>query len=460
MTRVAARHLLRMRTATVALAFVAFLLASTRAALAAPVSAIATGEFLDSIGIVSTFPDRGQPIRKTIDMVRYSGFRWVRAGIEGLTDKGPTTIQTFLDLHRATGVRLSWGLVSGGSNVKKLIETGKVLGEAGALLAFEGNNEPNTWGVTYQGAKGGGRENSWLPVARLQRDLYDAVKSDPVLAKYPVWSISEPGAQLDNVGLQFLTIPRGAETLMPDGTRYADYANLHNYIYHPRSPRLADNQAWNAADPTAASKVDGLFGNFGVTWRKRFRGYTQEQLNALPRVTTETGAVVKETVPEHIHGLHLMTIYLAQFKRGFSYTSIYLLRDRTDERGNQAFGFFRPDYTPRMAAIYLHNLTTILADKGRHADPGQLDYVIPRQPATVHDLLLRHSDGTFQLVIWGERVSGEDRVTIRFGLPHRQVNIYNPIVGTDPIETRSNVSVLDLTLSNHPFVVAIAPARN
>ena len=50
-----------------------------------------------------------------------------------------------------------------------------------------------------------------MAVAKLQRDLYEAVKSDPVLAKYPVWSISEPGAQRDNVGLQFLTIPPGAE---------------------------------------------------------------------------------------------------------------------------------------------------------------------------------------------------------------------------------------------------------
>ena len=331
-----------------------------------------------------------------------------------------------------------------------------MLAEAGALLAFEGNNEPNNWGVTYQGEKGGGR-GSWLAVAKLQRDMYEAVKRDPVLAKYPVWSISEPGAQTDNVGLQFLTIPPGAETLMPDGTRYADYANVHNYIYHPRSPRLSDNQVWNAADPSAASKVDGLYGNFGVTWRNRFRGYTQEQLNKLPRVTTETGAVVKDTIPEHVHGLHLMTIYLAQFKRGFSYTSVYLLRDRTDESGNQTFGFFRPDYTPRLAATYLHNMTMILADKGRHPGPGRLDYDISGQPVTVHDLLLRHSDGTFQLVIWGERVSGEDRITVRFGAAHKQVKVYNPIVGTEPVETLANVSSVDLTLSNHPFVIAIAP---
>src|SRR5713226_9769877 len=367
-----------------------------RHSLAAPNAAVATSDFLNSIGVATTFPDRGQPLARTIEMVRYCGFRWVRAGIEGLSDKGPTTIETFLDLHRETGVRLSWGLVSGGIDVKKLVETGMVLAEAGALLAFEGNNEPNNWGVTYQGEKGGGSEPSWMAVAKLQRDLYQAVKSDPVLAKYPVWSISESGAQIDNVGLQFLTIPPGAKTLMPDGTKYADYANVHNYVYHPRSPYPADNKTWNAADPTALSEVDGLFSNFGVTWGKRFRGYAEDQLNGLPRVTTETGTSIEGPVTEEMQGQMLMNLYLAQFKRGYSYTSVYLLRDRTDEGGNQSYGFFRADYSPRKSAIYLHNLTTILAEKGALAKPGALDFTIENQPRTVHDLLLQRSDRTFQ----------------------------------------------------------------
>jgi hypothetical protein len=57
-------------------------------------------------------------------MLRYCGFRWVRAGIEGLSDTGPTTLQTFLDLHREAGVRLSWGLVSGGTDLTRVVETG------------------------------------------------------------------------------------------------------------------------------------------------------------------------------------------------------------------------------------------------------------------------------------------------------------------------------------------------
>lgn len=415
-----------------------------------------TSAFLNSIGIDSTFPDRGQPLDKTIEMIRYGGFRWVRGGTEGLSDHGPTTLQTYLDLHHATGVRFSWGLGSGGTNVHRLIETAKPLAAADALLAFEGNNEPNNWGVNYQGERGGGRAPSWMAVAKLQRDIYRAVKGDPALAKYPVWSISESGAERDNVGLQFLTIPDGADTLMPAGTKYADFANCHNYFYHPNSSRPADNKTWNAADPSPACRVDGLYGNYGRTWAKHFAGYSQDQLNALPRVTTETGATIGGAITEQLHALNLLSMYLDQFKRGWSCTSVYLLRDRTDEGGNQAFGFFRPDFTPRKAAVCLHNLTTILAEPGAAPPtPGSLDYAIPNEPDTVHDLLLQHSDGTFQLVVWDERLTGTDAVTVHFGTKRATARIYDPTVGTDPVKAASDVSSLDLALSDHPVVIAL-----
>lgn len=44
----------------------------------------------------------------------------------------------------------------------------------------------------YQGEKRSG-DLSWLPETKLQRDLYKAVKNDPVLKNYPVWNISESG---------------------------------------------------------------------------------------------------------------------------------------------------------------------------------------------------------------------------------------------------------------------------
>jgi hypothetical protein len=440
-------------------AFCALFVSLPSGAHSEPTRAASNSAFLSSVGVVSTFPDRGQPLDKTIEMIRYGGFRWVRTGIEGLTEEGKTTIQTFLDLHRETGVRFSWGLVSGGTDIPKLVETAKTLVRVDALLAIEGSNEPNNWGVTYNGERGGGNASSWMAVAKLQRDLYKAVKGDPTLAKYPVWSISEAGAQRDNVGLQFLKIPPGANTLMPEGTVYADVANVHNYIYHRHSPYLADNQVWNASDITSASKVDGLFGNFGLTWSRGYRGYSQQELNDLSRVTTETGAVIDGQVTEDMHGRHLMHIYLAQFAQGYAHTAVYLLRDRTDERGNQTFGFFALDYSPRKAAHYLHNLMAILADDRERASTDRLDYAIVERSKTIHDLLLQRSDGTFQLVIWSERVEGDESVALKFGAKLASLAIYNPIIGLDPIDQKINVSDVTVSLGHHPLIfnISVAP---
>ncbi len=419
---------------------------------AAEVSARPTAEFLSSIGIVSTFDDRGQPYAKTLEMLKYGGFRWLRGGIEGVSENGPLTIETFLSLHREAGVMISWGLGSGSGDLEGLIATGRILAEAGALLAFEGNNEPNNWPVVYKGQKGGG-SGSWLPVAELQADLYRAVKQDPLLAAYPVWSISEPGAQTDNVGLQFLQIPQGAGTLMPDGTRFADYANVHNYIYHPNAPDPSDNKTWDAAEPGSTSPVDGLYGNFGKTWAYKYQGHTEDELPTLPRVTTETGVAIKGEVDEALQAAHLVNLYLAQFARGYSYTSVYLLRDRTDEQGNQTYGFFRPDYSPRTAAIHLHNLTSILADNSTKEAPDSFEYALEPQHDTVHDILLQHSDGTFQLVLWGEALEGENTTTIKLGRRVATATIYDPTTGTSPVAEENNVSEITLTLGNHPFVI-------
>ena len=226
-------------------------------------------------------------------------------------------------------------------------------------MAFEGPNEPNNFPITYNGQSGGGT-GSWAPVAQFQEALYRAVKSVPDLQKYPVFAVSEAGAETDNVGLQFLTIPTGAGATFPDGTRYADYANPHNYVSSTRKIYV-DNQAWNAADPTLNGPWDGLFGEYGVTWRHHFQGYTNEQLLTLPRVTTETGwDSVSDIGGERTQGTVLVNTYLAQFKRGWRYTFIYQLRDGEGGSGNQ--GLFNSNSTPKLAATYIHNLTTILAD--------------------------------------------------------------------------------------------------
>ncbi|MES2376513.1 MAG: glycosyl hydrolase [Bacteroidota bacterium] len=415
-----------------------------------PVKANSTTDFLNSIGVNSAISRRGESLDKTIDVIRYTGIRWIRSGYEG-----GATDQDYQTLHRETGIRFSYGLMSGGTNIDRLLTGGRMLAASGALLAFEGNNEPNNWGVTYNNEKGG-KNQSWLAVAKLQADLYKAVKADPALQQYPVWSISEGGAQVDNVGLQYLQIPAGASALTPDATRYADYATCHNYFSHPSHKGLYDNQTWNAADPGPHCKVDGLFGNYGKTWRSKFTGYTEDELINLPKVTTETGVTIDNTFTEKKQACLYLNLYLAQFKRRWSYTAIYLLRDRSDEAGNQSFGFYQKDYTPRRAAVYLHNFTTILADRSiSKKTPASLAYTITNQPETVHDLLLQNSNGKFQLVIWGEKATGTDAVKLTLGKKAARVNVYDPTVGIAPVANYKNLNEVTLTLSDHPVVVEL-----
>ncbi len=214
---------------------IAILIASLAGvAQAADTTAVSAADFLNSIGAVSSVSRRGEKLDKTIDNLKYTGIRWLRVGYE---DNAPPA--DFIAAHKATGVKFSFGMLSGGRSIDRLITEGRQLAEAGALIALEGANEPNNFGpIVYEGETGGLLTHSWLPLAKMQRDLYTKAKADPVLKDYPVWSITDVGAETDNVGLQFLTIPRGAKTLMPAGTTFADAINCHNYISHPSWPGI------------------------------------------------------------------------------------------------------------------------------------------------------------------------------------------------------------------------------
>ena len=87
--------------------------------------------------------------------------------------------------------------------------------------------------------------------------------------------------------------------------------------------------------------------------------------------------------------------------------------------------------------------------------PGKLNYAIPNQPATVHDLLLQKSSGEFDLIIWDERLNGSDKVTVHFGGAYPSVKIYDPTISATVIETRKKINSLPLTLSDHPVIIAL-----
>jgi hypothetical protein len=296
-----------------------------------------------------------------------------------------------------------------------------------------------------------------MPVALFQRDLYRTVKSDAKLQGIPIFQSSESGgSEPDNVGLQFLSIPAGAGTLMPDGTNYADFANTHNYLIANGFTQPVNNDAWSAAAPgPGEGPYDGLYSEYGLTWHKGFIGYSTAALSALPRVTTETGWFTQGNyaISEDQQGKLFLNLFLAQYKRGWSYTFIYMLRDDPN-RGY--WGLFHTDYSPKLSAVYLHNLTAILADNVNFT-PSSLNYSIPSEPATVHDLLIQKSNGIFELAVWDERVSERvtvaDTVTVNLGATISTVNLYDPTLSAAPTQTLTYVASVQLTLTDHPIII-------
>ncbi len=393
--------------------------------------------FLDSLG-VNIHVDQGYDADAYVAPLEYLGVRQVRDGTRNS--------DAMISLAKATGVRFS--LISGG-DIDVYMSAARALAKNGALLAIEGPNEPNNFPIEYEGRKGGG-SFGWRPVAEYQRDLYAHVKADAVLEKYPVFAPSEVGAETEDVGLQFLTIPAGASTRLPPGTAFADYANAHNYVSGVRGG-YHDNQAWNAADPILVGRWDGLAGNNGRTWHKGFAGYPPAVLKTLPRVTTETGwEAGSDPAEQRVQGVVLVNTYLAQFARGWAYTYIYELRD--NEGGASLQGLYSGDH-PKLAADYIHNLTTILASgAGTPDSSGPSDPRFGADAKTVHALDLAKGGGKHAIAVWGERVSGSDRALLEFPHP-RTVQVYDVTEGADPVARQENVRRLCLKTTDHALIV-------
>jgi hypothetical protein len=421
--------------------------AGSNAAIASGTTAVSTVDFLNSTG-VCVHVQHHQPAEKLAGPLKYLGVRNIRDAADENFD-----MAGLLLLHEETGVLVDFGPGSGArdESLPKSIAACRELAKAGALLAVEGPNEPNNFGgVTYQG-QNSTKLKSWIPVAKYQRDLFRAVKVDPVLKSYPVFGISEAGAEDDDSGLQYLTIPKGAGTLMPDGTQFADYLNCHNYVGgHIKG--LIDNQATLAASTRPRAAIDHLYGNHGLTWRKKFRGYSETELDTMPKVTTETGVKTNRTpAGDDRQGKVLLNVYLAQYKAGWKHTFIYELTDDSDG----AFGFYKGDLTtPRKGAEYLHNFTSILADTGSLPTPGSVNYSIQNSPATVHELLMEKSDGAFELVVWGERVEGTDAIRVNLGGVY-SAKIYDPTVGVTPRQILDSVTSVPLSVSDHALILEL-----
>jgi hypothetical protein len=403
-------------------------------------------DFLDTLGVTTHYTQGRNTAAQVLSGLRFLGVRHFRD--DGTVDR--RKLRDYCAIHRNTGATMS--ILPLGGDLKSTQAFLDALASCGALLDVEGPNEPNNFSFEYNGVACN-HSSTFLGCAEFQRDLYARAKADPNLKNLPVFAATEPGAEPDNAGLQFLKIPTGAGTLMPDGTVLSDYANLHNYVKCNGCGGLRDNIAWNAEAPGQgeAGGYDGMDGNFlGSTWGKHFPASPYSAGPGMPRVTTETGWDTA-SLSEDQQGKVVTNVYLSAAARGWKYTFIYQMIDDSD-----SFGVFKNTWplTPKLAATYIHNLTTILADTTSDFSVTPLDYTISNEPSTVHDLLLQKSDGTYALAVWGDQVPpNSTSVVVNLGGPYPTVKVYDITRGTMPVRTLSDASSIPLILADHALIL-------
>ena len=89
------------------------------------IEAVSVSKFLNSLGAVSSISRRGETLEGSIVCMKYTGLRWLRAGFE---DRAP--VSDFIQLYEQTGTKISYGMLSGHSDISRLIDGAKQIGKS------------------------------------------------------------------------------------------------------------------------------------------------------------------------------------------------------------------------------------------------------------------------------------------------------------------------------------------
>jgi hypothetical protein len=300
----------------------------------------------------------------------------------------------------------------------------------GAVLSLEGPNEVNDWAAAAAGVQGA---------------LHRAAKADPLLAAKPVYAATIAG--LDRAAYAKLAIA-GA----------ADDGNVHIYYGGgmPSYGASPGDLTWSWSNYLAS-------GNWNAPDR--------------PVVVTETGAPTmpssNDGVDDYTQARQILDSVMDAAKAGTPMTYLYELVDLQpywpSDNVQAHFGLFNADWTPKLAATGLHNLTTILTDGGPlSGPPGSLDYTIQGTPQWGGQLLFQEGDGTMDIVVWAEPdiwdtqghsrlAAAETPVAVALASPAR-VAIYDPLQSATPIRVLGTTRQIALTVADHPLIVEVKPA--
>jgi len=178
-----------------------------------------------------------------------------------------------------------------------------------------------------------------------------------------------------------------------------DAGNIHSY-YSGKAPELpfkdADGNASFRPLQEPKNQTEDLAG--------RLRAYAWYVSHDKPIIVTEMGFTTDPAfanrTSEAAAGIYTPRAYLETFRSGVERTYLYELLDEPQVRsgGEQHYGLYRADGSPKPAVQSLQALTSLLAD-GKAAKTKPLEATL-KKPDDVKSLLLQKSSGDYWLALW------------------------------------------------------------
>jgi serralysin len=215
-----------------------------------------------------------------------------------------------------------------------------------------------------------------------------------------------------------------------DLANYANYGNAHSY-------------------PTSGQTPDSTI--------QRISGLTKLADSLDPVITTEIGWDRSLGYGQQTVAKYVLDAAMDGIKDGSAKTYFYALFDD----GSGQFGLMNQNGTPMAAGTALHNLTTLLSDKGTNAatfTTGTLNYSLSHATANDNTLLLQKSDGSYWISIWDE-VDPAHNVTVSLSGPAAEIKVFDPLTGTNATADLKSASSVTLRLTDHPLLIEVLPSH-
>jgi len=297
----------------------------------------------------------------------------------------------------------------------------------GAITSIEGMNEVDGWAVNYNGLTG------VQGAIAEQRDLFNLVHADPLFAKTAIWNFT---------------------MMANDAAKYSALGNLSSIA--------------------SAQPMHYYYGSGSVAgWWPVMLNCGQADIPGGGHVMTEIGSSTATSeswgVDETVQAKQTLDVFMNAARTN---TKVFFYELADESHANTPlennYGLFHSDWTPKPAATALHNVTTILTTGADpNAAPDSFSYTVSglnanngyttvfTKSANVHDIAVWQEPNMWNATTHTEIANPANPVTVNLGATYASIDVYDPLVGTSPIQHITGASSVTVSVSDHPLIIEV-----